>query len=89
MAFASSFSHSDATVKPAPFLRRMPNLTSFDPRTERRSTSVECAPWVLRRVQHFNTNAVPPLTTTADVSWLRPTATTGPRILRVGARWKW
>ena len=35
----------------------------------------------------FNTNAAQTLTTSSGGSWLRPTAITGPRVLRIGARW--
>ena len=34
----------------------------------------------------FNTNAEQTVTTSSGASWLRPTAITGPRILRIGAR---
>lgn len=37
----------------------------------------------------FNTNAAQTLTTSAGGSWLRPTAITGPRVLRIGARVDW
>ncbi len=37
----------------------------------------------------FNTNAAQALTTSSGGSWLRPTAVTGPRILRVGPRLDW
>ena len=33
----------------------------------------------------FNTNAAQTLTTSSGRFWLRPTAITGPRILRIGA----
>jgi hypothetical protein len=37
----------------------------------------------------LNTNAAQVLTTNSGPSWLRPTAITGPRIFRVGARMDW
>ena len=37
----------------------------------------------------FNTNAEQTLTTSSGASWLRPTAITGPRVLRIGARLDW
>ncbi len=37
----------------------------------------------------FNTNAEQTLTTTSGSFWLRPTAITGPRVLRLGARVDW
>ncbi len=37
----------------------------------------------------FNTNAAQTLTTSSGASWLRPTAITGPRMLRIGARLEW
>ena len=37
----------------------------------------------------FNTNAAQTLTTSSGGSWLRPTAITGPRVLRIGARLQW
>jgi hypothetical protein len=37
----------------------------------------------------FNTNAAQTLTTSSGSAWLRPTAITGPRVLRIGARLDW
>jgi hypothetical protein len=37
----------------------------------------------------FNTNAAQTLNTSSGGFWLRPTAITGPRVLRVGARLEW
>ncbi len=37
----------------------------------------------------FNTNAEQMLTTSSGGSWLRPTAITGPRVVRIGARLQW
>ena len=34
----------------------------------------------------FNTNTVQTLTTSSGAAWLRPTAITGPRILKIGTR---
>ena len=34
----------------------------------------------------FNTNGAQTLTTSSGGFWLRPTAITGPRVLRIGAR---
>ena len=37
----------------------------------------------------LNTNAAQTLTTSSGTDWLRPTAITGPRVLRIGARLEW
>jgi hypothetical protein len=37
----------------------------------------------------LNTNAEQTLTTVSGSAWLRPTAITGPRVLRIGARLEW
>ena len=37
----------------------------------------------------FNSNAEQTLTTSSGAFWLRPTAITGPRVLRIGARLDW
>ena len=37
----------------------------------------------------LNTNAAQTLTTSSGAFWLRPTAITGPRVLRIGARVEW
>ena len=37
----------------------------------------------------LNTNAVQTLTTSSGAAWLRPTAITAPRVLRIGARLEW
>jgi hypothetical protein len=37
----------------------------------------------------FNTNAEQTLNTSSGGSWLRPTAITRPRVLRIGARLEW
>ena len=37
----------------------------------------------------FNTNAEQTVTDQLGRAWLRPTAITGPRILRIGARLEW
>ena len=69
---------------------RTPNITLFDVRTEKtfRVNGV--------RVMGFfdpynilNTNAAQTLTTSSGAFWLRPTAITGPHILRIGARVEW
>jgi len=37
----------------------------------------------------LNTNAAQRLTTSSGSFWLRPTAITGPRVLRIGTRLEW
>ena len=37
----------------------------------------------------FDTNAAQTLTISSRGSWLRPTAITGPRVLKIGARGDW
>ena len=37
----------------------------------------------------FNANGAQTLTTSSGAFWLRPTAITGPRVFRIGARLAW
>jgi hypothetical protein len=88
--FVQPLNFGSAVIKAEPFVRRTPNITLFDLRTEK-MFQVRRA-----RVMGFfdvynvlNTNAAQALTTNSGGSWLRPIAVTGPRILRVGARLDW
>jgi hypothetical protein len=89
--FLQALNYGNATIKAEPIAaNRTPNISIVDLRTEKtfRVSSV--------RVMGFfdvynmlNTNAVQTLIASSGGSWLRPTAITGPRIVRIGARLEW
>jgi hypothetical protein len=88
--FVQSLNYGNAVIKAEPFVRRTPNLTLFDLRTEKMFRAGRTRVMGFFDVYNvFNTNAAQALTTSSGGSWLRPTAITGPRILRIGARWDW
>jgi hypothetical protein len=88
--FVQPVNYGSATIKAEAFVNRTPNITLFDLRTEK---PFRVGP---ARVMGFfdvynilNTNAAQALVTNSGGSWMRPTAITGPRILRLGARLDW
>ena len=89
--FVQTLNYGNATIKAEPIAaNRMPNISIVDVRTEK-TFRVNAA-----RVMGFfdvynvlNTNAVQTQITTSGAFWLRPTAITGPRVLRIGARLEW
>jgi hypothetical protein len=94
MPFARTFvqplNYGNAIIKAEPFVRRTPNITLFDLRAEKSFRLGRARVMGFFDVYNiFNTNAAQALTTSSGVSWLRPTAITGPRILRIGSRLEW
>ena len=69
---------------------RTPNITIVDMRTEKtfRISAVRVMGF-FDVYNMFNTNAEQTIITTSGGSWLRPTAITAPRVLRIGARLQW
>jgi hypothetical protein len=89
--FVRTLNYGNATIKAEPVgSQRTPTVTVVDLRTEkmfRISRARVTGFFDLYNI--FNTNAVQTLTSVSGASWLRPTAITGPRILRLGARMEW
>jgi hypothetical protein len=89
-SFVQTLNYGNAVIKAEPFVRRTPNITLVDVRTEKTVRLGRARVIGFFDVYNvFNTNAAQALTTSSGGSWLRPTAITGPRILRVGARCDW
>ena len=89
--FVQTLNYGNATIKAEPIAaNRTPDITIVDVRTEKtfRIKAVRVIGF-FDVYNMFNTNAVQTLTTTSGGSWLRPTAITGPRVLRIGARVEW
>jgi len=89
--FVQPLNYGSATIKAEPLdANRTPDLTLVDLRSEKGFRVQRARVTGFVDVYNlFNTNAVQSLTTVSGSSWLRPTAITGPRILRVGARVDW
>jgi hypothetical protein len=89
--FVQTLNYGNATIKAEPVTaNRTPDIRLVDVRLEK-AFQVRVA-----RLMGFfdvynilNTNAAQTLTTSSGAFWLRPTAITGPRILRIGARVEW
>ena len=88
--FVQTLNYGSATIKAEPIANRTPDITLVDVRTEKtfRIKAVRVMGF-FDVYNMFNTNAAQTLTTTSGDSWLRPTAITGPRVLRIGARVEW
>ena len=89
--FVQTLNYGTATIKAEPIAaNRTPDITLVDVRTEKtfRINAVRVMGF-FDVYNMFNTNAAQTLTTTSGGSWLRPTAITGPRVLRIGARVEW
>ena len=89
--FVRTLNYGNATIKAQPITaNRTPTITLVDLRTEK-AFGVGRARVIgfLDLYNAFNTNAAQTLTTSSGGSWLRPTAITGPRALRIGARVEW
>ena len=89
--FVQTLNYGNATIKAEPIAaNRTPDITIVDVRTEKtfRIKAVRVIGF-FDVYNMFNTNAVQTLTTTSGGSWLRPTAITAPRVLRIGARVEW
>ena len=83
-----TLNYGNATIKAEPIAaNRTPDITLVDLRTEKafRVNAVRVMGF-FDVYNLFNTNAAQTLTTSSGGSWLRPTAITGPRVLRIGAR---
>lgn len=89
--FVQTLNYGTATIKAEPMAsNRTPNISIVDLRTEKVIPIKQVRLMGFVDVYNiFNTNAPQTLTTSSGGSWLRPTAITGPRILRIGARAEW
>lgn len=88
--FVQPLSFGNVVIKAEDFTRRTSNITIVDLRTEKRIRIEDATLTAFVDVYNvFNTNAAQALTTNSGSSWLRPTAITGPRIFRIGARLDW
>ena len=89
--FVQTLNYGNATIKAEPIAaNRTPNITLFDLRTEKAFRVKDVRVMGFVDVYNIlNTNAAQTLTTSSGAFWLRPTAITGPRVLRIGARVEW
>jgi hypothetical protein len=89
--FVQTLNYGNATIKAEPIAaNRTPDITLVDVRTEKTVRVKAVRVMGFFDVYNiFNTNAAQTLTTTSGGSWLRPTAITAPRVLRIGARLQW
>jgi len=89
--FVRTLNYGNATIKAEPIdANHTPAITLVDLRTEktfRAGTMKVMGFFDIYNI--FNTNAEQTVTTNSGASWLRPIAITGPRILRIGARFEW
>jgi hypothetical protein len=89
--FVQTLNYGNATIKAEPIAaNRTPSITLVDVRTEKafRVNAVRVIGF-LDVYNLLNTNAEQTLNTSSGGSWLRPTAITGPRVARIGARLEW
>jgi hypothetical protein len=89
--FVQTLNYGTATIKAEPVTaNRTPDILLVDVRTEKafRVYAVQVMGFI-DIYNLFNTNAAQTLTTGSGSAWLRPTAITGPRVFRVGARMAW
>ena len=89
--FVSTLNYGNATFKAEPVTaNRTPDIFLADVRTEK-AFLVKSARVIgfVDVYNIFNTNSAQTLTTSSGGFWLRPTAITGPRVLRIGARVEW
>ncbi len=89
--FVRTLNYGNATIKAEPITaNRTPNITIVDLRTEKTfSINAVRVMGFFDVYNIFNTNAVQTLTTSSGGAWLRPTAITAPRMLRIGMRLDW
>ena len=89
--FIRTLNYGSATIKAEPTsANRTANVTLVDVRTEKTLRINQARIVGFFDVYNvFNTNAEQTLTTSSGSAYLRPTAITGPRILRLGARLEW
>jgi hypothetical protein len=83
--------YGNATIRAEPNnSRRTPNITIVDLRSEKTFKVMRLALSGFFDVYNiFNTNAEQALSSASGSSWLRPSAITPPRIVRVGAKLGW
>ena len=89
--FVRTLNYGNATIKAEPIdANRTPDILLVDVRGEKvfRVKAMRVAGFV-DVYNLFNANAVQTLTTSSGAFWLRPTAITGPRVFRIGARLAW
>jgi hypothetical protein len=89
--FVQALNYGNATIKAEPITtNRTPDITLVDVRTEKafRVNAVRLIGF-FDVYNLFNANAEQTLNTSSGDAWLRPTAITGPRVLRIGARLEW
>ena len=89
--FVQTLNYGNATIKAEPVTaNRTPDVTLVDVRTEKafRVNAVRIIGF-FDVYNLFNTSAEQTLNTSSGGSWLRPTAITGPRVLRIGGRFEW
>jgi hypothetical protein len=89
--FVRTLNYGNATIKAEPIAaNRTPDILLVDVRGEKvfRVKATRVAGFV-DVYNLFNANAVQTLTTSSGAFWLRPTAITGPRVFRIGARLAW
>ena len=89
--FVRTLNYGTATIKAEPMAaNRTANITLVDVRTEKtvRMGAIRLKGFV-DVYNLFNTNAPQTVTTSSGSAFLRPTAITGPRVLRVGGRFEW
>jgi len=89
--FVRTLNYGNATIKAEPVgTNRTPTITLVDLRTEKAFRIAGVRVMGFFDVYNvFNANAEQTVTTSSGAAWLRPTAITGPRILRIGARVEW
>ena len=89
--FVRPLNYGNATIRTEPIAaNRTPTIALLDLRTEKAfSIAGARVKGFFDLYNVFNTNAEQTLTVSSGTSWLRPTAITGPRILRIGARLEW
>lgn len=89
--FVRTMNYGNATIKAEPIsANRTPDIVIVDMRTEKvvRVKAARVSGFV-DVYNLFNANGAQTLTTSSGAFWLRPTAITGPRVFRIGARLAW
>jgi hypothetical protein len=89
--FVQALNYGNAIIKAEPIAsNRTPDVSLVDVRMEKAFRVNAVRVVALFDVYNmFNTNATQTLTASSGSFWLRPTAITGPRVLRIGARLDW
>ncbi|MGZ8819084.1 MAG: outer membrane beta-barrel protein, partial [Mycobacterium sp.] len=89
--FVQAFNYGTAIVRTEPIAaNRTPNITLVDLRVQKAFRWQGLQVTGLFDIYNlFNSSADQMLTTSSGAAWQRPTAITGPRVARIGARFKW